>query len=118
MSYDAADLGLLIVLLAGVTLVARNFFLVLPKRWQPRGTVAEALRYAPLAALLAITVPEIVRDLPIGAAGAGVWWVGMACDPRFVSALVLAAVIRLTRHALWGLVAGAGTYLALLALRT
>lgn len=117
MNYGAAELALLIALLAGVTLVARNFFLVLPKRWQPRGTVAEALRYAPLAALLAITVPEIVRDLPVGAAAGTASWAGVVTDPRFVSALVLAAVIRLGRQSLWGLVAGAVAYLALLAWR-
>ncbi len=114
MSYGAADLALLIVLLAGVTLGARNFFLVLPKRWQPRGAVAEALRYAPLAALLAITVPEIVRDLPVGAAGSGASWAAVATDARLLSALVLAAVVRLTQRSLWGLVAGALTFIALL----
>lgn len=110
MTYGAGDLALLVVLLAGVTLAARNFFLVLPKRWQPRGTVAEALRVAPLAALLAITVPEIVRDVPplVDAAA----WTALATDARVASAVVLALVTRWTRHALWGLAAGAVVYLA------
>jgi branched-subunit amino acid transport protein len=113
MSYGAAELALLIALLAGVTLVARNFFLVLPKRWQPRGAVAEALRYAPLAALLAITAPEIVRDVPpiVDAAG----WAALATDGRAVAAVVLVLVSRLTRRALWGLAAGTLTYLVWLA---
>jgi branched-subunit amino acid transport protein len=114
MSYTAGELLLLIGLLAGVTLASRNFFLVLPRRWQPRGAVAEALRYAPLAALLAITAPEIVRDLPVTAAG--VSWAAVATDPRLASALVLAVVTRLTRRALWGLASGAAVYLGLLAL--
>jgi len=114
--YAALDLLLLVALLALLTLVARNFFLILPARWQPRGAVAEALRYAPLAALLAITVPEIVRDLPVGAAGATAAWADALTDPRLVSALVLGAVIRLARSALWGLVAGTASYLALLGL--
>jgi|GEM_PF-1133767 len=109
--YAALDLLLLVALLALLTLVARNFFLILPARWQPRGAVAEALRYAPLAALLAITVPEIVRDLPVGAAGATAAWADALTDPRLVSALVLGAVIRLARSALWGLVAGTASYL-------
>lgn len=110
MSYGDAELALLIALLCAVTLVARNFFLVLPRRWQPRGAVADALRYAPLAALLAITVPEIVRDVPplVDAAG----WTALATDARVVAALVLATVTRLTRHALWGLAAGTLAYLA------
>ena len=37
-------------------------------------------------------------------------------DPRLVSALVLAAVTRLTRHTLWGLAAGTVCYLLLIAL--
>jgi branched-subunit amino acid transport protein len=102
MSVSAAALWVLIGLLAAVTLVARNLFLVLPPRWQPRGAVEQALRVAPLAALLAITVPEIVRDLPLRLAAAG--------------ALALLLVVRLTRKSLWGLVAGASVYLGLLAL--
>jgi branched-subunit amino acid transport protein len=116
MAYDDLELLLLVALLALLTLVARNFFLVLPSRWQPRGAVAEALRYAPLAALLAITVPEIARDLPVGAAGATAAWADAPTDPRLASALVLAAVIGLTRNALWGLVAGTVAYIALLRL--
>lgn len=116
LAYDYADLLLLVALLALLTLVVRNFFLVLPERWQPRGAVAEALRYAPLAALLAITAPEIARDLPVGTAGAGATWAAALGDPRLVSALVLAAVIRYTRNSLWGLVAGTAAYLVLLGL--
>jgi branched-subunit amino acid transport protein len=114
MAYTDLELLLLVALLALLTLVARNFFLVLPSRWQPRGAVAEALRYAPLAALLAITVPEIARDLPVGAAGATAAWADALTDPRLLSALLLAAVIRWTRMALWGLVAGTAAYLVLL----
>lgn len=119
MNLSSLEVWLLIAALAGVTLVARNFFLVLPPRWQPRGTVEQALRVAPLAALLAITVPEIVRDLPMRMAVAPDWGaalLGVATDPRLAGALALVVVVRATRRALWGLVAGAGVYLALLAL--
>jgi branched-subunit amino acid transport protein len=119
MSLSSLELWVLIGLLAGVTLAARNFFLVLPPRWQPRGTVEQALRVAPLAALLAITVPEIVRDLPARVAEAPGWataTLAVATDPRLAGALVLAMVLRLTGRALWGLAAGAATYLTLLAL--
>ena len=40
----------------------------------------------------------------------------IATDARLMSALVLAAVIRLTRRTLWGLAAGTATYLLLLRL--
>lgn len=119
MSLSAAALWVLIGLLAAVTLVARNLFLVLPPRWQPRGAVEQALRVAPLAALLAITVPEIVRDLPLHLAAAPGWDAGalaVATDPRLAGALALLLVVRLTRKSLWGLVAGTAVYLGLLAL--
>lgn len=113
MSYSTFEIWSLVALLALVTLLARAFFLVLPRRWQPRGRVEQALRYAPLAALLAITVPEIVLQVPAALQDAEPAWM-LATDPRLVSALVLIAVIRLTRHTLWGLLAGSATYLVLL----
>ncbi len=112
MPYSATELSLLIVLLALVTLLARSFFLLLPRRWQPRGRVEQALRYAPLAALLAITVPEIVPRLradTLTSASA----LALATDPRLLSALVLMLVIGLTRQTLWGLVVGSAVYLGL-----
>jgi len=111
--YSSLELWTLIVLLSLVTLGARSFFVLLPRRWQPRGRVQQALRYAPLAALLAITAPEIVQQLPATLQQPAPAW-AIATDARLVSALVLAAVIRLTRHTLWGLVAGTAAYLALL----
>ena len=115
MAYSPLEIWSLIALLALVTLVARGFFLVLPRRWQPRGRVEQALRYAPLAALLAITVPEIVQQLPATVQHPASGW-ALAADPRLMSALLLAAVIRLTRNTLWGLVAGTTAYLGLLQL--
>ncbi len=112
MHYSNVDLWLLIALLALLTLVSRSFFVLLPRRWQPRGRVEQALRYAPLAALLAITVPEIVRQLPAALQQAAPAW-AIATDARLMSALVLAVVIRLTRHTLWGLAAGTRTFLVL-----
>lgn len=103
--YSDVEIWSLVAALVLVTLVARNFFLVLPERWQPRGWVEQALRVAPLAALLAITVPEITR----GVGPAPDTWL----DPRVLSALLLAAVIRVTGRTLWGLVAGAAAYLLL-----
>ena len=112
MHYTPVELWVLIALLALLTLALRSFFVLLPRRWHPRGRVALALRYAPLAALLAITVPEVVRQLPAALQQAGPA-AAIATDARLVSAIVLAAVIRLTRHTLWGLVAGIGVFLAL-----
>ena len=100
--YSPLELWVLIALLSLLTLLSRSFFVLLPRRWQPRGRVEQALRYAPLAALLAITVPEVVQHCPRRCKQAAPAW-AIATDARLVSALVLAAVIRLTRHTLWGL---------------
>jgi branched-subunit amino acid transport protein len=113
--YSQLELWALIALLALLTLVSRSLFVLLPRGWQPRGRVEQALRYAPLAALLAITVPEIARGLPAALQHAAPAW-ALATDARLVSALVLAAVIRSTRNTLWGLLAGTVVYLALLRL--
>ena len=110
MQYTDRELWLLIALLALLTLLLRSFFVLLPRRWQPRGQVALALRYAPLAALLAITVPEVAKQLPGAWQQATPAW-AIATDARLLSAVVLAAVIRITRHTLWGLAAGIGTFL-------
>ena len=117
MQYSPLELWLLIALLSLLTLLSRSFFVLLPRRWQPRGRVEQALRYAPLAALLAITVPEVARQLP------SAWQQAeplraIATDPRLVSALVLALVIRLTRQTLWGLAFGTLAFLLLSRLAT
>jgi branched-subunit amino acid transport protein len=112
MQYSVLELGVLIALLALLTLLSRSFFVLLPRRWQPRGRVEQALRYAPLAALLAITVPEVVQQLPTAWQQAEPLW-AITTDARLVSALMLAVVIQLTRHTLWGLVAGTLTFLLL-----
>ncbi len=111
--YGDLELWVLLLALVGVTLVARCFFLVLPARWQPRGALERALRAAPLAALMAITLPEILRGSLLTE---GVGLAAMATDPRLLSALVLAAVWAATRHGLVALLAGSASYLALLAL--
>lgn len=112
MTQSPAQVWTLIALLTLVTLVARNLFLLLPPAWQPRGQVAEALRYAPLAALLAITAPEIVRDvrgLPLAPA--------LLADPRLAAAVVLTAALLLSRRSLLALVLGSTTFLLLGLLR-
>lgn len=110
MHYSPLELWVLIGLLALVTLGARSFFVLLPRRWQPRGRVEQALRHAPLAALLAIIAPEVTRQLPAAWQQAQPLW-AVASDARLLSALVLVAVVRASRSTLWGLLAGIATFL-------
>jgi branched-subunit amino acid transport protein len=111
--YSTLELWLLLVALVGVTLLARGFFLVLPPRWQPRGAMERALRAAPLAALVAITVPEILRSSLLAG---GTSLPQLLTDPRLVSALLLALVWRATRQGVLALLVASAAYLVLLAL--
>jgi len=66
MSNDASmRIAYLIIGLAAVTFVSRSFFILLGNRIKVSEWVLETIRYAPLAALIAILAPEIF--LPLGA---------------------------------------------------
>ena len=53
---------LVIVGLAIVTVVSRSFFLISSKPWQLPHWAQRGLQYAPIAALSAVVVPEIVMS--------------------------------------------------------
>jgi branched-subunit amino acid transport protein len=78
-------LWIAILALAGVTVLTRGVFL-LPRR-EPRlpGWLASGLRHAPLAALMAVVVPEVMRGTSNTAIGAG-WH-----DPRWLAVAVSVA---------------------------
>ena len=73
-----------IVGLAGVTVLTRCFFFILDRPWGLPGWAHRALHYAPVAALAAVVIPEIVmtqghlvatwRDARLFAAVAGAAW--------------------------------------------
>lgn len=83
---NRSDLWMLatIVGLAGVTVLARSFFLISARPWRLPGWVQRGLQYAPIAALAAVIVPEIVmtqghlidtwQDARLYAALAGTAW--------------------------------------------
>jgi branched-subunit amino acid transport protein len=73
-----------IVGLAGVTVLTRCFFFILDRPWGLPDWAHRALHYAPVAALAAVVIPEIVmtqghlvstwRDARLFAALAGALW--------------------------------------------
>ena len=77
-----------IVALAGVTVLARCFFFIFDRPWTLPRWAQRGLQYAPIAALSAVVIPEVVmtqgqlitslHDARIYAATAGVlvffWW--------------------------------------------
>lgn len=107
---NLADLRvwLIIVLMTVIVVIMRNVFLFTPRRWQPRGLLQQALRYAPLAALTALVIPEMLAGVRAQDGPSGV---EILTDPRLASALVLIAVIRLSGNAFAGIAAGTGMFL-------
>ncbi len=101
---------LIIVLLTVIVVVMRNIFLFVPRSWQPRGFLQQALRYAPLAALSALVAPEILS----GVRAHEVWTAASLADPRLASAFVLVAVVQLSGSPFAGIAAGMLVFLILL----
>ena len=94
-----------IVGLAAITLLTRGFFL-LPNRDLPMpGWLREALRYAPLGALAALVVPEVVMK---DGALIGTWQ-----DARLYAAAAGAAYFYWRRGILGTIVVGTGVMLVL-----
>jgi branched-subunit amino acid transport protein len=70
--------------LAVITVVTRSFFFISNKPWNLPGWAQRGLQYAPIAALAAVIVPEVVmthgefistwKDARLFAAAAGVAW--------------------------------------------
>ncbi len=75
---------LTIVCLAGITVLTRCFFFISSKPWALPAWAARGLQYAPIAALAAVVIPELVmtqgqlistwQDARLFAAAAGAAW--------------------------------------------
>jgi branched-subunit amino acid transport protein len=100
----AAIAGLVVVVF-----LTRNVFVVLPPRWQPRGAVERALRHAPLAALVALTVPPALGPLLEAGVGAAAVW----HDARLPAAVATLLAAWLSRSPFVGLAAGTAALFAI-----
>ncbi|UCE30972.1 MAG: AzlD domain-containing protein [Burkholderiales bacterium] len=112
MSYSSTQIWIAIVLLTVIVTAARSTFLLLPRSLRPRGLLARALDFAPVAALAGIVAPDVLA--PLGAAEAGL--LALAADARLPAAVALVAVASYTRNAFAGLGCGLVLYFALRAL--
>jgi branched-subunit amino acid transport protein len=85
MSFDANPWTLATIIgLAGVTVLTRSFFFISSKPWKLPQWAQRGLQYAPIAALAAVVVPEIVmtqgqligtwQDARLFAVGVGATW--------------------------------------------
>lgn len=101
------DLNTLLIILAMgvVTLITRSFFLFSDRPWTLPHWAQRGLQYAPIAALAAVVVPEIVTTQ---GALVGTWK-----DARLFAALVGAAWFYWRRGVLGTIVAGMAVYLPL-----
>lgn len=83
-AWQWAGTALAIVGLAAITVFTRSFFLLSEREWPMPGWLREGLRYAPLAALAAVVVPEVLvtqgsfagqwQDARVFGAAAGAAW--------------------------------------------
>jgi branched-subunit amino acid transport protein len=94
-----------IVGLACVTVLTRCFFFILDRPWGLPGWAHRALHYAPIAALAAVVVPEIVMTNGVFA--------HTLHDARIYAALVGCAYFFWRRGVLGTMVAGMAVYLPL-----
>ena len=96
---------LVIVGLAGVTVLARCFFFILDRPWSLPAWAHRALQYAPVAALSGVVLPEVVMS--------NGHLVGSWQDARLFGALAGAAVYFWRRSVLLTLILGMAVYLPL-----
>jgi branched-subunit amino acid transport protein len=107
MKTSDAGIWVAILMLSAIIVLLRALYLYAPRRWQPRGAVARALRYAPMAAIVAVVAPEVAA--PLREAGRIDW--AVVLDPRLLSALALLVVGRFTGSMLIAIAAGAAVLL-------
>jgi branched-subunit amino acid transport protein len=96
-----------IIALALVVVGTRNLFVFFGKRFSPSGKLSRALNFAPVAALVAIVVPEFVDAV----ASHGLDVTNHLNDGRLLAGIVLLIVGLLTKNSLYALLAGTGIYL-------
>jgi len=88
-----------------VTVIARGFFLLSDREWQLPAWADRGLQYAPVAALAAVVLPEVVMVQG--------QWVGTLADARLFAALAGAAAYAWRRNVLVTIAAGMTVYLPL-----
>lgn len=95
---SALDIWLSIGALFLITLVGRSAYLFAPPQWYPRGALSRALGYAPLAAMVAICAPEVLRGLRPVLEGSAPLALTLLLEPRLLAAIALFALLRTVRN--------------------
>ena len=105
--FNGTDVWTLLVIvgLAIVTVVSRGFFLVSSMPWQLPHWAQRGLQYAPIAALSAVVVPEIVMSQG--------QLIGTWQDARLFAAAAGVAIYYAKRNVLMTILGGMAVYLPL-----
>jgi branched-subunit amino acid transport protein len=103
------SIWVVIGLLTLVVFLTRNLFVIFGERFKPTGRLSQALEFAPLAALVAIVVPEFVTAFNAH----GTSLAGHMVDGRVLAGLIAVVVGSVTRNSLYALVSGTLCYAAL-----
>jgi len=101
------NITLLIIGMTVVTAWSRSFFLILGERTRIPSFILEAIRFAPLAAMIAILAPEIF--LPATASSVAEFNLKL---PNIWGGLAAILVFYLTRKMLFTLIIGMAVYTA------
>ena len=104
---NGTDLWTLAVIagLAGVTVLTRSFFFMSDKPWHLPAWAQRGLQYAPIAALSAVVIPEIVMSQG--------QLIGTLQDARLFAAAAGTAVYFRSKNVLLTIVLGMAVYLPL-----
>lgn len=92
------SIWIVMVSLGVLTFLTRLSFIGLLQRWQPPDLVRRALRYVPVAALMAIIVPELL--MPDGALNLN------PLNPRLLAGLLAVFIAVRTRSVTWTIALG------------
>ena len=105
--FEGTDVWTLAVIvgLAGVTVLTRSFFLISSKEWTLPDWAQRGLQYAPIAAMAAVVLPEVLMQQDE--------FLQTWMDARWMGAAVGAAVYFWRRDVLLTIVAGMLAYLPL-----
>ena len=102
---ETVFLLLTICALAVVTVISRGFFMIPTKPWPMPGWAQRGLQYAPIAALSAVVIPEIVMSQG--------QLIGTWQDARLFAAAAGTVVYFRTKNVLLTIVLGMAVYLPL-----
>ena len=105
--FEGTDLWTLAVIvgLTGVTILTRSFFFFSSEEWALPDWAQRGLQYAPIAALSAVVVPEILMQQGL--------FISTWMDARWMAALVGVAAYFWRRSVLLTILAGMAAYLPL-----